>query len=49
MKTVLVLGVFDMIVCLNSSHKISKYLEGNPMLSLFSMVIIESTQLINNV
>ena len=40
---------FGMIVCLNSLHKINKYLKGNPVLSLFFVVVIESNQLVNNV
>ena len=34
--------MFGMIVCLNSSHKINKYLKGNLVLSLSSVVVIES-------
>ena len=32
---------FGMIVCLNSSHKIIKYLKENPVFSLFFVVVIE--------
>ena len=49
MKTMWIFGVLGMIVCLNSSHKINKYLKGNPVLSLFFVVGIESNQLVNNV
>ena len=49
MKIVWILNLLGMIVCLNSSHKINKYLKGNPVLSLFLVVVIESIQLVNNV
>ena len=33
---------FGMVVCLDSSHKTNKYLKRNPVLSLFSVVVVES-------
>ena len=47
-KTVWILGVFGMNVCLNSSHKKNKKII-NPVFFLFLVFVIESNQLVYNV